>query len=154
MRVKSRSHDPRKRPADDPPPDRPLGLSASLEHELFLLETLMDHVPDAIYFKDRDSRFTRINRHAAVRFGVASPAQAVGRTDFDYFTGEHAAKALRDEQEIIRTGAPLVSIEEQETLPGGKIRRVRTTKLPLLDPGGAIVGTFGLSRAIAERRAG
>src|SRR5450755_4981556 len=76
---------------------------ARLKEELFLLETLMDNSPDSIYFKDRESRFTRINRYAAVRFGVNDPALAIGRTDFDYFTDEHAAQAFRDEQEIIRT---------------------------------------------------
>jgi len=152
MRVKPRSHGPDKRPANAPPADPPLGISASLEHELFLLETLMDHVPDTIYFKDRDSRFTRINRHAAVRLGVTSPGEAVGRTDFDYFTEEHAAQALRDEQEIIRTGQPLVNVEEKETLPDGEIRWVSTTKLPLRDAQGNIVGTFGISRDITARK--
>ena len=118
----------------------------------FLLETLMDNVPDTIYFKDRDSRFTRVNRYAAARFGIASPALAVGRTDFDFFTDEHAAQALRDEQEIIRTGQPLVNVEEKETLPNGEIRWVSTTKLPLRDRQGNIVGTFGISRDISERK--
>ena len=88
---------------------------SNLQNEIFLLETLMDNVPDSIYFKDRHSRFTRINRSAAARFGVASPALAIGLTDFDFFSDEHAAKALRDEQEIIRTGQPLVNVEEKET---------------------------------------
>jgi len=127
-------------------------LISSLEDEIFLLEKLMENVPDSIYFKDRQSRFTRINRYAAERFGVGDPALAIGRTDFDFFTEEHAAKALRDEQEIIRTGQPLVSVEEQETLPDGQLRRVWTTKLPLRDRGGDIVGTFGLSRDISQRR--
>src|SRR3569623_1605313 len=152
MRVKPRSHGPDKRPANAPPAVPPLGISASLEHELFLLETLMDHVPDTIYFKDRDSRFTRSNRHAAVRLGVTSPGEAVGRTDFDYFTEEHAAQALRDEQEIIRTGQPLVNVEEKETLPDGQIHWVSTTKLPLRDQQGNIVGTFGISRDITARK--
>ena len=123
-----------------------------LEDEIFLLETLMDNVPDAIYFKDRESRFTRINRYAAARFGIASPALAIGRTDFDFFTDEHAAQALRDEQEIIRTGQPLVNVEEKETLPNGEFRWVSTTKLPLRDRQGNIVGTFGISRDITERK--
>jgi diguanylate cyclase (GGDEF)-like protein/PAS domain S-box-containing protein len=129
-----------------------LGLIAQLREEIFLLETLMDNVPDAIYFKDRQSRFTRVNRHAAAGYGIASPAEAVGRTDADYFTDEHAAKALRDEQEIIRTGNPLVNVEEKETLPEGEIRWVSTTKLPLHDRGGNIVGTFGISRDITHRK--
>ena len=74
---------------------------ARLKQEVFLLETLMDNSPDSIYFKDLNSRFTRINRYAAARFGVGEPALAIGRTDFDYFTDEHAAQAFRDEQEII-----------------------------------------------------
>ena len=123
-----------------------------LEDALFLLETLMDNVPDAIYFKDLESRFTRVNRYAAARFGVASPALAVGRTDFDFFTSEHAQQALSDEQEIIRTGQPLVNVEEKETLANGKIRWVSTTKLPLRDRKGKIVGTFGISRDISDRK--
>ena len=125
---------------------------SQLQDEIFLLETLMDNVPDYIYFKDRQSRFTRINRYAAARFGVESPALAVGRTDFDFFTEEHAAKALRDEQEIIRTGQPLVNVEEKETRADGDVRWVSTTKLPLRDRDGNIVGTFGISRDITERK--
>ena len=67
-----------------------------LKEEIFLLETLMDTLPDSIYFKDRQSRFTRINRYAAQRFGLGDPGQAIGRSDFDYFTDEHAAQAFRD----------------------------------------------------------
>ena len=100
---------------------------ARLRDEVFLLETLMDNSPDSIYFKDLESRFTRINRYAAERFGVGEPAQAVGRTDFDYFTDEHATQAFRDEQEIVRTGLPLVNVEEKETKPDGGVRWVSTT---------------------------
>jgi DNA-directed RNA polymerase specialized sigma24 family protein len=127
---------------------------ADLQDDIFLFEMVMDELPQTVYFKDRDSRFTHINRYAAAHYGIGNPALAVGRTDFDFFTDEHAIQALRDEQEIIRTGQPLVSIEEQETLPDGKHRRVWTTKLPLHDRGGKIVGTFGLSRDIAEGTAG
>lgn len=130
------------------------GDLSHLREDVVLLEMVMDNMNDTIYFKDRHSRFTHINRHAAAHYGIINPSLAVGRTDFDFFTDEHAYQALRDEQQIIRTGEPLMSIEEQETLPGGKLRRVRTTKLPLLDPRGSIVGTFGVSRDLTERRAG
>jgi diguanylate cyclase (GGDEF)-like protein/PAS domain S-box-containing protein len=139
-----RAHQTRSRPVR---PD-----VGQLENEMSLLATLMDNVPDAIYFKDRQSRFTRINRYAAERFGIGDPELAVGRTDFDFFTEEHAAQALHDEQEIIRTGQALVGVEEKETLADGEIRWVSTTKLPLRDRRGAIIGTFGLSRDITERK--
>jgi diguanylate cyclase (GGDEF)-like protein/PAS domain S-box-containing protein len=130
----------------------PAAEIARLEREIFLLETLMDNVPDSIYFKDRESRFTRINRYAAERFGVADPALAVGRTDFDYFAEEHASKAFRDEQEIVRTGRPLVNVEEKETKPDGAVRWVSTTKLPLRDRQGNVTGTFGISRDVTQRK--
>ena len=124
-----------------------------LRDDVLLLEMVMDDLQETIYFKDRQSRFTHINRFAAAHYGIMNPALAVGRTDFDFFTDEHAHQALRDELQIMETGEPLVSIQEQETLPDGKSRLVRTTKLPLLDPGGAIVGTFGLSRNISQQHA-
>jgi PAS domain S-box-containing protein len=124
---------------------------SQLQGDVPLVEMLMDEVPSCIYFKDRASRFTRINRYAAVHYGIADPDLAVGRTDFDFFTTEHAVQALRDEQEIIRTGQPLVSIREKETLPNGGLRWVSTTKVPLRDEGGGIVGIFGLSRVFANR---
>jgi diguanylate cyclase (GGDEF)-like protein/PAS domain S-box-containing protein len=128
------------------------GPLRELREQIFLLETLMDTIPDSIYFKDRDSKFTRVNRYTAVRFGISDPAQLIGKTDFDFFTAEHAQQAFRDEQEIIRSGKPLVGLEEKETLPGGGIRWVSTTKMPLRDSNGTIIGTFGISRDITEKK--
>jgi PAS domain S-box-containing protein len=137
---------------DDEQPREVAGEILQLQDEVFLLESFMDELPDTIYFKDRQSRFTRINRYAAAHYGIINPALAVGRTDFDFFTEEHAGQALRDEREIIRTGQPLVAIKEKETLPDGKLRWVSTTKLPLRDRDGGIVGILGLSRDITERQ--
>ncbi len=139
-------------PVGDNPASPVAGQGARLDDQISLLEALMDHVPDAIYFKDRESRFTRVNRYAAERFGITDPLLAVGRTDFDFFTDEHAAQAMRDEQEIMRTGQPLVNVEEKETLPDDQIRWVSTTKLPLRDAQGNIIGTFGISRDITQRK--
>jgi PAS domain S-box-containing protein len=122
--------------------------------ERHLLHTLMDNLPDVIYFKDRESRFTRINEAHAKLFGLSDPAQAVGKTDFDFFGVEHAQDAYRDEQEIIRTGQPIVGKEEKETWPDGRETWVSSTKLPLRDANGNIIGTFGVSRDVTQRKLG
>jgi PAS domain S-box-containing protein len=125
-------------------------VEAALIEERHLLHTLMDNVPDVIYFKDRESRFTRINKAHARIFGLNDPAQAVGKTDSDFFTGEHAQQAYADEQEIIRTGQPVLGKEEKETWPDGHVTWASTTKMPLRDTNGNILGTFGVSRDITE----
>ncbi|MFZ0964579.1 MAG: PAS domain S-box protein, partial [Terriglobia bacterium] len=124
----------------------------ALIEERHLLDTMMDNLPDVIYFKDRESRFTRINRAHAKQFGLSDPAQAAGKTDFDFFTAEHAQPAYADEQEIIRTGQPMVGKEEKETWPDGRVTWVSTTKMPLRDAHGNILGTFGVSRDITDRK--
>src|ERR1017187_3215088 len=103
----------------------------ALNEERHLLLTLMDNLPDVIYFKDRESRFTRINKALAKQHGLSDPAQAVSKTDFDFFTAEHAQEAYKDELDIIRTGQPIVGKEEKETWADGHITWVSSTKMPL-----------------------
>jgi PAS domain S-box-containing protein len=122
-----------------------------LAHEQFLLRTLLDNIPDSIYFKDTKGRFLRSSKAQAQRFGLSDPAEAIGKTDFDFFKKEHAEEAFADEQQIIQTGRPLIGIEENSPLADGTERWVSTSKLPLRDKEGGIVGTFGISREITER---
>ncbi len=126
-------------------------VEAELAQERFLLHALMNSVPEHIYFKDLDSRIIRISKAQAEAFGLSDPARAVGKTDFNFFTEEHAAQALRDEQMVIRSGQP-INIEEKETWPNQPDTWVATTKAPLRDELGRIVGTIGISRNITERR--
>ena len=127
-------------------------IMEALERERALIAVLMDTLPDHIYFKDERSRFMLINRSMAEFIGVDDPDDAVGRTDFDFFTAEHARPALEAEQAIIRSGEPVVDLEEKETMPDGRVTWAATTKMPLRDIQGRIIGTFGLSRDITERR--
>ncbi len=120
----------------------------ALARERDLFHTLMDNIPDRIYFKDADSRFFRINRAVAAQFQLGHPSEAVGRTDSDFFTAEHAENALADERWVIQQGKPLLGKIERETLPDGEVTWALTSKLPLKDKQGRIVGVFGVSRDI------
>jgi diguanylate cyclase (GGDEF)-like protein/PAS domain S-box-containing protein len=118
----------------------------------YLLDTLMDLIPDQIYFKDAKSRFVRVSRALAARWGLEDPRSAIGKTDFDFFAEEHAQKAFADEQRLLQTGEELVGIEELETWQDGRQAWVSTTKVPLRDRAGRIVGLFGISRDITANK--
>jgi len=118
----------------------------------FLLSALLEHVQSGIYFKDLQSRFVLINRAQARTLKLQSPDEAIGKSDRDFFADEHANEAFVDEQEIIRSGHPLLDKEEKETWPDGRVTWVSTSKMPLLSPDGEIIGTFGVSRDVTESR--
>jgi len=86
-------------------------IEEALAREQYLLNALLDNTPDYIYFKDTESRFIKTSKAHAKAFGLEDPAQAVGKSDFDFFTEDHARPAYQDEQEIIRTGR---SISKEE----------------------------------------
>jgi PAS domain S-box-containing protein len=121
---------------------------AELNFERELLRALLDNSEEVVYFKDLDSRFIRASAAMARQFGVASPDLLLGKRDTDFFLPEHAQAALCDEQEIIRTGNPVIGKLEKETWPDGRITWALSNKLPLRDAGGNIIGTFGISKDI------
>lgn len=124
--------------------------TAALSQANTLLQALMDYMPDHIYFKDLHCRFIRNSRSQASLLGLSDPAQAIGKTDFDFFP--HAAKAYTEEQEVIRSGKSLVDFEEWVVWPDGRETWVSTTKVPLRNSEAEIIGIFGISRDITERK--
>ena len=124
----------------------------ALRREQALFKDLISTIPDNIYFKDRESRFIRINDAMAKWVGMRSPEEAVGKTDFNIFSEEHARQAYEDEQRIMSTGIPLIGLVEKETWPDGHVTWMSTTKVPLRSADGAIAGLVGISRDITDRK--
>ena len=86
---------------------------SALEH--ILLKALMENIRGYIYFKDREGRFIRIGGQYARFLGLRDAAEAIGKTAGDFFSEDHARKAFEDERHIIRTGQPLLDVEEKES---------------------------------------
>ena len=125
---------------------------AALEYERNLLRMLLGNSPDHIYFKDTQSRFIQASNSLADMFGAKSPDEMVGKTDFDFFDEAHARPAFEDEQEIIRTGWPVIAKEEREVWKDGRVTWASSTKLPMRDAAGKITGIMGVSRDITESK--
>lgn len=124
----------------------------SLMQEQMFMRALLKHVPDSIYFKDLQSRFLRVSDSQVRKKKFKSADDLLGKSDFDVFSAEHAQNAYDDEQRIIRTGEPVIDKEEKETWPDGRVTWVSTSKLPLHDLKGRVIGTFGVSRDITARK--
>lgn len=126
-------------------------IEEALLRERFLVDALMNSFPDHVYFKDLESRFIRINKSHAESFGLKDPSEAIGKSDFDFFSDEHARQAYNDEQKIIQTGEPIIK-EEKLTWNDRPTKWSSSVKLPLKNINGEIIGTFGISRDVSEQK--
>ncbi|MBD5781763.1 PAS domain-containing protein [Pelagicoccus sp. NFK12] len=117
-----------------------------------LLFALLGHTKDAIYFKDKESRFLRASDSLIRRFGLKYPHEVIGKTDFHFFGVAHASASYEDEQRILETGEPILDKEEKEVWGDQSVTWASTTKLPFYDAEGNLVGTFGISRDITRKK--
>lgn len=117
--------------------------------EAHLFKLLLNELPDAIYFKDLKGRFFLTNRLHAKKLNLKSAEDFIGKSDFDLFSKEHAQQAYDDEQYVIKTGNT-ISKEEKETHFDGSETWASTSKMPLRNETGKIVGTFGISKDITQ----
>jgi two-component system, sensor histidine kinase and response regulator len=117
-----------------------------------LLQQLMDVLPDAIFVKDAQGKFLRVNRVLATWYGIKEPAEAAGKSEADFAPKEFARATLEAEQVILRKGVPSLNQEEKIVGADGKHHWVSTSKLPLRDDAGRIVGIIGISRDIRSMK--
>jgi PAS domain S-box-containing protein len=123
---------------------------AALAEERNLLRTLIDTLPDYIYFKDTESRFITANQAVAKVMGAQTTDELIGKTDFDFYPHELAAQYYADEQQVVRSRQPLINQKEHVIDPSDQRRWVLTTKVPLQNSHGQIVGLVGVGRDITE----
>ena len=122
------------------------------EIERTLIHTLIDKLPDYLFVKDTKSRFVIVNQPLATDGGFDSAADLIGKTDFDFHPPEFAQYTWDCEQAVMQTGIPAIDIEESIVTPEGRTKWLSTTKLPLRDAGGTIIGLAGVARDMTERK--
>jgi transcriptional regulator with PAS, ATPase and Fis domain len=123
-------------------------IEEALNHEKVLLDALMDTIPDSIYFKDRQCRLLRVNRKEMQDLKIDDMNQIIGKTDSDLFGEEFGQKTLADDQQLMESGESIIGLIESRQLENNQINWTLTTKVPLRDPDGHIVGLVGITREI------
>jgi diguanylate cyclase (GGDEF)-like protein/PAS domain S-box-containing protein len=123
-----------------------------IANERISLQALIDGLPDNLWVKDVDSRFVISNQATATRIGVPGPADLYGKTDLELLPLEIAKRFFADEQEIVRSGKPMIDREEYVFDASGGKTWIVTTKVPLRNDLGEIFGVAGVSRDITERK--
>jgi len=124
----------------------------TIAYERYLLRTVIDNIPDTVYLKDHESRFTLINKAQAELMSIANPQDAIGKTDFDFFSPNLAKMFFEEEQRLIKTGDAVIDRVEFNPLPDGKPRWLAASKVAVRDTNGQIIGIAGISRDITARR--
>ena len=128
------------------------GSESLRDLKLICMSNLLSTTGERVYFKDLMSRFLFVSAGWIEAYAPGRDAGELrGKTDFDVFTEEHASAAFADEQQIIRTGEPVVGQVERETYTGRPDAWVSTTKMALRDERGEIIGTFGITRDVTAQ---
>jgi PAS domain S-box-containing protein len=123
-----------------------------LQEERNLLRTLIDHIPDGVYVKDKDSRFIICNKAVAGYWEAESKGNLIGKTDFDLFEPARAQVFFDEEKKLMQTGQLLTNLDRQITDKAGNIHYGLTTKAPLKDSRGNVTGLVGINRDITEHK--
>jgi len=116
-----------------------------------LIKTLLDNIPDSIYFKDEENKFVMVNKTKASHYNVL-PEDMIGKTDFDFLPEDQARMIYDDDNQILQSGTLIENKEEKITHSDGSNRWVSVTKIPRFNAEGEIIGTMGISRDITDRK--
>jgi sigma-B regulation protein RsbU (phosphoserine phosphatase) len=114
---------------------------------------LLEKIPDQVYFKDRQGRFLRASRAVADYLDVSDPNEIIGKSDFDFWSSDTAKATAEDERRIMETGDPIVGKVERLVHPDGRVTWDYTTKMPLLDSKGNVIGICGINKDFTAMKA-
>jgi two-component system, cell cycle sensor histidine kinase and response regulator CckA len=119
-----------------------------------MLETVLNNIPQGVFWKDRTSRYLGCNAVVSRAFGLAASDDVVGKTDYDLpgLQPEQAAFFIQKDREVMELGKPMLGIVEPATLPDGSTIWMETNKIPLRDAAGRVIGILGTWQDITARK--
>jgi two-component system cell cycle sensor histidine kinase/response regulator CckA len=118
-----------------------------------LLRNIITNIPCGVFWKDRHSVYLGCNEQLARDQGLSRPEQVIGTTDYQLCVSRAEATLYREcDRQVIETGKPILNLEESQTRPDGSVRTLLTSKVPLRDAGGEVVGIVGVYQDITERK--
>lgn len=124
----------------------------ALDNENRLLHTVVDNIPDQIFARDRECRFTFSNLRDAFVMGKSDPKELIGKSDYDFYPVELAERYQADDRKVMDSDQALINYEEPSINRDGSQRWILTTKVPLHDNQGVVVGVVGIARDITEKK--
>jgi PAS domain S-box-containing protein len=122
-----------------------------LKNERLLLRTVIDNLPATIYCKDLEGRKTLVNRAELIMIGAKAEEEVLGKTDFDFYPKEIAEGFFADDQLVIQKNQPVINREEYLIDKNGEKRWLLTSKIPMLDDNGIVIGLVGIGRDVTDR---
>lgn len=120
----------------------------ALTQERALLHLIIDSLPDNIFVMDTEGRLIAQNVAHARLWGLNDPSDGIGKSDFDFFPQELASKYTADDQAVMQSGKALINREERTVDPDGNERWLLTTKVPMRNADGQVIGLIGINRDI------
>lgn len=124
-------------------------MQDSLMLEKSMFRVLMEYSPDRLTYKDTECRLLRVNTAKAKRFKM-SPEEMIGKTDYDFFPAEHAAKAMKEEKELMEKGDPMLDIVEKVNFDNGDVVFMNTSRIPFRNELHEMIGTFIITKDITH----
>jgi len=117
-----------------------------------MLQSILDTIPQRVFWKDRNGSFLGCNRALAMDAGLENPAEIIGKSDFDLSWSEFAELYRADDKLVMEHETPKLNYEEQLSKPDGSLLWLRTNKLPLRDREGKVIGVIGTYEDITDRK--
>jgi two-component system cell cycle sensor histidine kinase/response regulator CckA len=123
-----------------------------LYHSRQMLQLVLDNIPQRVFWKDLNSSYVGCNQAFAIDAGLDHPQSIVGKNDFDLSWKDTASLYRADDQAVMSSDEPKLNFEEPQTRPDGRRLWLKTSKAPLHDRNGEVIGLLGTYEDITERK--